>query len=227
MGRLLKPVLGRASGKVGDIVFRYVDGKIFITSHKGYNKISKSTNCVNNRLCFSTVSRFARAVNKLPDLKYIWAKSRTKKGTAYSNIISRNIKSLSGSLLTTSNVITPFGFFITVKDVALTNSSVSLSFMVGSSRIPYSGLKSKSNFVIAFSDPVDEVNTERTLVLIAESNVLISESEYVETSARYESPDSRIIYMYKKAIVFFALTRVEEENKTEMFSNSYAAEIVL
>ncbi len=227
MGRLLKPVLGRASGKVGDIVFRYVDGKVFITSHKGCNKISSSANCVNNRLRFSTAVRFAKAVNKLPDLKHIWAKSNLKSRNGYSNIISKNIKSLSQNLITTSNVITPLGFFITVKDVALTNSTVSLSFIMGTSRVPLTGLKFKSNFVISFFEPVNEANTDRTLVLIAESEVVPSESEYVVTSATYDNTNSRIISMYNKAIVFFAITRIEKENKVEMFSNSSAAEIVL
>jgi hypothetical protein len=227
MGRLIKPVLGRASGKVGDIVFRYVNGKVFITSHKGYNKISKSTNCVNNRLRFSTVVQFAKAVNILPDLKYIWKKSRIKGGTGYSKIISKNINSLSQNNITTSNIITPSGFFVTVKDVALTNSAVSFSFILETSRISHSGLKFKSNFVISFSEPVDETNTDRTLVLVAESNVMPSESEYIETSANYDSANSQIIYMYKKALVFFAISRIDTENKVEMFSKTFAAEILL
>jgi exonuclease III len=227
MGRLFKPVLGRASGKVGDIVFRYVNGKVFITSHKGTNKISKSTNCVNNRLRFSTVILFAKTVNKLPDLKYIWAKSRTKGGTGYSKIISKNIKSISQNNITTTNVISPSGFFVTVKDVALTNTTVSLSFLLVSSRVQHSGLEFKSNFLISFSEPVDETNTNRNLVLIAESNVVPSESDFVETSAKYNNDNSETINMYKKAIVFFAITRIDTENKVEMFSNSSATEIML
>jgi hypothetical protein len=227
MGRLLKPVLGRASGKVGDIVFRYANGKIFITSHKGSNKISKSTNCINNRLRFSTVVRFAKAVNKLSDLKYIWAKSRTKGGTGFSQIITRNINSVSQNNITTSNIITPSGFFITVKDVALTNSTVSLSLILLGSRNSQPGLKFRSNFVLSFSEPFDESNTDRTLVLVAESNVVPSDSEYVETSADYDSANSRIINMYKKAVVFFAITRVDTENKVELFSKSFAEEILL
>jgi len=227
MGRLLKPVLGRASGKVGDIVFRYKNGKVFITSHKGSNKISKSTNCVNNRLRFSTVVRFAKAVNGLPDLKFVWVKARAKRGTGFSQIITRNINSVSQNNITTSNIITPSGFFITVKNVVLTNSTVSLSFVLVGSRNSQPGLKFKSNFVISFSEPVDESNTDRTLVLVAESDAVPSESEYVETSADYESTKSQIINMYKKAIVFFAITRVDTENKVEMFSKSLAEEIML
>ncbi|MCX6158606.1 MAG: hypothetical protein NTY74_11575 [Ignavibacteriae bacterium] len=225
MGRLFKPVLGRASGKVGDIVFRYTNGKVFITSHKGTNKISTSTNCINNRLRFSTVVGFAKTVNKLPDLKHIWAKSRTKGGTGYSQIITRNINSISQNNITTSNIITPSGFFLTVKDVVLTNSTVSLSFILGSSRVQHSGMEFKSNFVISFSEPVDETNTARALVLAAESNVVPSETEYVDTSAKYDSANSSIINLYKKAIVFFAITRIDAENKSEMFSSSDATKI--
>lgn len=227
MGRLFKPVLGRASGKVGDIVFRYTNGKVFITSHKGTNKISTSTNCVNNRLRFSTVVRFAKAVNMLPDLKHIWAKSRTKGGSGFSQIITRNIKSISQNNITTSNIITPSGLFIKAKDVVLSNTTASLSFLLESSGVPLSGLDFKSNFVISFSEPVDEKNTNKNLVLVAESNVIPSETEYVETSAKYDNTNSQIINMYKKAIVFFAITRIDTENKVETFSFSFAEEILL
>jgi hypothetical protein len=227
MGRLLKPVLGRASGKVGDIVFRYTNGKVFITSHKGTNKISTSTNCVNNRLRFSTVVRFAKAVNMLPDLKHIWAKSRTKGGSGFSQIITRNIKSISQNNITTSNIITPSGLFIKAKDVALSNTTASLSFLLESSGVLLSGLDFKSNFVISFSEPVDEANTNRNLVLVAESNVIPSETEYVETSAKYDNTNSQIINMYKKAIVFFAVSRIDKGNKVDTFSFSFAEEILL
>jgi hypothetical protein len=227
MGRLFKPVLGRASGKVGDIVFRYTNGKVFITSHKGVNKISKSTNCVNNRLRFSTVVRFAKAVNKLPDLKQIWTKARTKGGTGFSQIITRNIKSISQNSITTSNIITPSGLFIKAKDVALSNTTVSLSFLLESSGVPLAGLEFKSNFVVSFSEPVDETNTNRNLVRAAESSVIPSETNYIETSAKYDNTNSQIINMYKKAIVFFAVTRIDTENKVDTFSFSFAEEILL
>jgi hypothetical protein len=163
----------------------------------------------------------------LPDLKHIWTKSRIKGGNGYTKIISKNINSLSQNHITTSNVITPSGFFLTVKDVALTNSTVSLSFIVGTSRVSHSGLKFKSNFVISFSEPVDESNTDRNIVLVAESNVIPSESEYVETSANYDSANSQISRMYKKAIVFFAITNTNTDNGKELFSYSYANEISL
>ena len=88
MGRLVKTVLGKASGKVGDLVFRIVDGKVFIASHIGTNKISKSPECVNNRKRFSAVLKFASAVNKIPDLNIIWSKSRKTAKSGYNKIRS-------------------------------------------------------------------------------------------------------------------------------------------
>lgn len=227
MGRLYKPVLGRASGKVGDIVFRYTNGNIFITSHKGTNKISTSTNCVNNRLRFAAVVRFAKTVNKLPDLKLIWKKSRKKGATGYSQIITQNINSIFDNNVTTSNIITPPGFFVTVKDVVLTNSTVSLSVLLGSSRTQLTGFEYVSNFIIAFSDPISDAIPDKALILSTESNVTPSETEFVETSALYNNSGIQIMSMYKKAIVFFAITKVVSENKPCLFSSSYATEILL
>ena len=72
-----------------------------------------------------------------------------------------------------------------------------------------------------------ETNTNKNLVLVAESNVIPSETEYVETSAKYDNTNSQIINMYKKAIVFFAVTRIDTENKIDTFSFSFAEEILL
>ena len=226
MGRLLKPVLGRASGKVGDLVFRIIKGKVYITSHIGSNKISDSPHCVNNRSRFSTVVKFAKTVNNLPDLKHIWNKSRIKGGNSYSKIISKNIKSISDNLITTSNKITPDGFSVTIKDVTLSKSKISLSFILDIDAVSSSGLNFKSNFVIALSVPI-ETDIEKITVLCAESNVIPSASEYIKTSADFDNTTGQIVLKYKKAIVFFAITNTNTDNGKELFSYSYANEISL
>jgi hypothetical protein len=226
MGRLYKPVLGRASGKVGDIVFRHVDGKVFITSHKGSNKISSSPACVNNRSRFSTVVNFAKAVNNLPDLKRIWSKSPVKGINAYSKIISKNVKAVSNNLLTKSNMITPSGFSLYIDDVSLSISEVSLSFLIGEKSAAYSGLSFKSNFVIAFSEPVNP-ETKTPLVISLQSSVTPSANNYVDTSAVYDNT-ARLIYpLYKNAVVFFAITKTDNTEEQDLFSHSYAFDISL
>jgi hypothetical protein len=226
MGRLYKPVLGRASGKVGDIVFRCVDGKVFITSHKGTNKISSSPACVNNRSRFSTVVNFAKAVNNLPDLKCIWSKSPVKGINSYSKIISKNIKAISENLITKSNMITPSGFSLYIDDVLLSTSEVSLSFLIGEKSAAYSGLSFKSNFVIAFYEPV-EPETKPPLVISLQSSVTPSANNYVDTSAIYDNT-ARLIYpLYKNAMVFFAITKTDNPEGPDLFSRSYAFDISL
>jgi hypothetical protein len=226
MGRLYKPVLGRASGKVGDIVFRYVNGKVIITSHKGSNKISESAACVNNRSRFSTVAKFAKSVSKLPDLKHIWSKSDHKGINAYSKIISKNVKAVSDNLITTSNLITPSGFSLYIDDVLLSTSKVSLSFLLGEKSTPYSGLSFKSNFVIAFYEPVDP-ETKNNLVISVQTPVTPSATDYVDTSVIYDNTSSPVGSLYKKAVVFFAITKTDNTDGIDLFSHSYAFDISL
>jgi hypothetical protein len=226
MGKLYKPVLGRASGKVGDLVFRNVNGKVFITSHIGSNKISKSPACVNNRFRFAAAVKFAKAVNKLPGLKSVWTKSRIKGGNGYSKIISKNIKSVSNNLITTSNVITPSGFSLTIKDVSLSKTKVSLSFILGYGAAKYTDMNFKANFVIALSKPI-KPGTDKTTVLFADSNVTPSAAEYVVTFSKFANTTGETLLKYKKAIVFFAITNINSHTGKDIFSFSYANEISL
>ena len=95
MAELIKRILGSTSGKVGDLVFKsYKNGKVYITTHKGYNTISASPNCVKNRAGFNKAVKFSQAVNSLPELRLIWNASKLKGRSAYTKIMSFNIKLL-------------------------------------------------------------------------------------------------------------------------------------
>ena len=207
MGRLVKTVLGKASGKVGDLVFRIVDGKVFIASHIGTNKISKSPECVNNRKRFSAVLKFASAVNKIPDLNIIWSKSRKTAKSGYNKIISENIKLVQDNQISKQSIITPDGFGLLNLNAVLTAQNAIVSFSLSDDSAIYSGKKFNACLVISLSKPVSKINKASTSLSSVVPDV-IAASTVSEVSFPLKN-HKRIIEKYRKAELFFALSNTE------------------
>ncbi|MFA7360898.1 MAG: hypothetical protein WC139_07655 [Candidatus Kapaibacterium sp.] len=220
MGRLFKTVLGKASGKVGDFVFRIVDGKVIIASHIGTNEISKSPECVNNRKRFAAVLNFASAVNKIPDLKIIWNKSRKSAKSGYNKIISVNTKLVEDYQISKQNIVTPDGFSLFNLDAVLTAQNAVVSFSLSDDSVIYSGKKFNACLVITLSNPVSKLNkTSFSFSNVVPDVVVDSTVSVVSFSLKNQK---KIIDKYRKAIVFFALSNTEQ-NKP-LCSDSFAFE---
>lgn len=223
MGRLVKTVLGKASGKVGDLVFRIVDGKVFIASHIGTNKISKSLECVNNRKRFSAVLNFASAVNQISELNIIWNKSRKAAKSGYNRIISVNTKLVQDNKISKQNIITPDGFGLFNMNAVLNTQNAVVSFSLSDDSIIHSGKKFNACLVITLSNPVSKLN-KASLSLGTVVSDVIADTTVSEVSFPLKN-QKKVIEKYGKAVLFFALSNTEQ-NKP-LCSESFAFEFNL
>ena len=222
MGRFVKTVLGKASGKVGDLVFRIVDGKVIIASHIGTNEISKSPECVNNRKRFAAVLNFASAVNKIPDLKIIWNKSRKAAKSGYNKIISVNTKHVQDNQISKQNIITPDGFGLFNLVAVLTAQNAVISFSLSDDSVIYSGRKFNACLVITLSNPVRKINKASHSFSNVVPDVVV-DSTVSEVSFSLKN-QKKIIEKYRKAIVIFALSNTEQNKPlcSESFSFEFS-----
>jgi len=74
--------LGNISGRVGNIVFRRINGKTFISARAGSYKIPNTKEAIDRRLRFGITASLATSINKDELLKELWGKAKFKM-TAY------------------------------------------------------------------------------------------------------------------------------------------------
>lgn len=109
MARVNKSVIGFVSGKVGDVVFREMHGKKFVSASPKKYKISQSRLAKKGRADFAAVVKFAVTVNSIPQLKDIWSKIKAEGTNSYHRIIKHNAKLVNAGMLSAQNKITPEG----------------------------------------------------------------------------------------------------------------------
>ena len=224
MAELVSKILGTARGKIGDVVFkRFKNGKVFFSTHKGSNVISKSKKCVDNRTRFNNAVKFAKAVNSLPELRKIWKSSAIEGRSAYTKIMSYNIKLFHETNPAKTNKICPPGFGFHADNIKINNNSVSVDIMLGSDNSNLINKIFTANFVVALFDRKPD-KEEYTFPYAIASTVYISanESEYQNVTAYFDSFQKENVEAFTRAIVFFTFTNTE--SKRFIHSGSLARE---
>ncbi len=78
MARIDKSILGFVSGKLGDVVFRRMNGKKFVSLGAKKYKISQSAEAKKGRANFAAAVKFAKFINSIPELKEAWDLQKLK-----------------------------------------------------------------------------------------------------------------------------------------------------
>ena len=210
MGRLVHRVLGDAQGKVGDLVFKIYDGKVYITTHKGFNKISKSPPCVKNRNRFAVSIKFSKAVYSLNNLKEVWSQSNAEGKKTYTKILRFNIGKIIDGKPSKLNSISPKGFDIDAKDLAFSKESISLSLKITDEENNYSGIQFKLNFVVALLTKDKEVLKTISLIYVFRSISLLKIILTIKNiTVNFNENQSELLEKFQKARVFLALTKTD------------------
>ena len=228
MAELLKRVLGSTSGKVGDLVFKsYKSGKVFISTHKGYNTISKSPNCVKNRANFNKVVKFSKAVNSLPELREIWKASKVNGRSAYTKILSFNIKLLKDAEPSLNNRISPDGFGFFAQNLVITENSVSLDIKLNERTKELVGQSFTANFVVALFNQKPDLNKESFPFAVAEGKYLpVNFTDYINVTAEFDSIQKQYVAEFYKAIVYVSFTNINVKPYLHSSSFAIASDII-
>lgn len=107
MGTLNNQVLGDVAGKVGNLIGRRRKNKFFIYAAPAEVKISNSEAAIKSRDIMKPVSKFASAVNLIPELKYLWLESKIVAFDAFHKIEKENFHFFMHERPTVNNFITP------------------------------------------------------------------------------------------------------------------------
>ncbi len=127
MALVSNSILGDVSGKMGNMVFRIMNGKTFVSDRPLNYKPTKAPAARKVRDSFGMGIRLAQKLITDPYLKEAWASARVSGTDSYRRIIKHNSKHISAGALTMRNKITPDGLFLGVDSASLENEVLHLS----------------------------------------------------------------------------------------------------
>lgn len=132
MADILNELTGRASGKVGNLVYRITNGKTSLCSPPLKPKASTKPEVIARKNKFKMACRLASAINHLLFLKYFWKNVGTTSTddhkSAFSRMIKKNYSLVSDTDLTNLTYVVPtFGFGVTSTAIELTNTEINVT----------------------------------------------------------------------------------------------------
>ncbi len=129
MALLNNMVLGELSGKLGNKVFRVMNGKNFVSDRPLNYKPAKTPAAKKVRSSFGTAVELSKKLITDPMLKEVWASAKIAGFKPYNKIIKHNIKLINSGTLTERNKITPDGLFLNLDSASFQNETLHLSLL--------------------------------------------------------------------------------------------------
>lgn len=174
MAQLTNSILGNISGKLGDVVFRKVNGKTVICSRPKSFTPDSSLNGISRRNKFAVNSLFAAAANKIPVIKSIWQYFLSAypyvANNPYNAISKLNYKHLSNEEISDRNFLAPqIGFQFHITNANLTSKNLIISTEPLSPSFYHDSILFINKFV-KNKDPLSQKTNLHIAVLILANN---------------------------------------------------------
>ncbi len=127
MALVKNAILGEVSGKMGDKVFRQMNGKTFVSERPLHYKPAKTPDARKIRSSFGITVHLAKKIILDPALKETWRAAKIEGSTPYHRIIKQNSLLTNSGSLTNRNKITPDGLFLNIDSASLENQVLHLT----------------------------------------------------------------------------------------------------
>jgi len=227
MVRIKNRVLGDPVGKIGNLVYRTINGKTFASIRPDKYNASQSKAAKSNRGRFAVAVQFAKYVNSIPELSKIWKQARVKGATSFNKIVKHNIGLIDNGSLTTRNIITPAvntkNGLLDIKAVSFDQGSINITASFADKKNqPYADSPSTLYAVAVFQSPKSKNNDAITITHLSEDAAPLLNGEVLNIEMALSVDQKRLAKKYKVCIVYFTLIIDAQLYKNNMFTPSYS-----
>lgn len=215
--------IGIVNGKVGDYVFRRMNGKIFVSLRPDSYKVSQSKAAKQSRSGFAASVSFAKFLSRIPEIAEVWRSAPVAGTSPYHRLIKYNNSKTESGQLSAYNLITPEGVIYPFKEVNfnLNSAAVLLDPIAISKEYKHIG-SFKVVLLISMCEPINTGNKQMRLKhFVCEVNI-DKEQEFLFTFSEY---DKSLFAQHKKIIIYLAAVWTNNEEKIQ-WSNTFAKEFI-
>ncbi len=104
---LLTSSLGNLSGKIGNLVFKVMNGKTYVSKAPGKRKAITDPAKLRHAIKFGTTGKIASAINSVPELQDIWKMEFKTKNGVFTKIFKSIYRQMTGNDFNQSGSIMP------------------------------------------------------------------------------------------------------------------------
>lgn len=224
-----KQVLGMPKGRVGDVVYRNVNGKTVISEYVANIKISKSKDSIRNRSKFAVCTDFAVAASSIIPINKIWKNSGAPGRSAYTKLIKANVKLVDDQKPTPASVITPQdGLPLFLISITVNSTSVIVEYKIDRSSNP--GLQPQYTCCLlayCFDKRSEEIEIDDDYFNVTAKVDANTPGDVQSVSFNLNDYTKECISIFKKARVYFAVTKTNTGSANPEWSSTSYREIDL
>ncbi len=239
MGFVKPGAAGSIRGKVGDKIYRKVNGETVVGQVPEFINISYSPGCLKSRFRFKVSEELSKVIKKEELLYGIWDKMKPVGANKFSRIMKANSGAATSEGLNLGNVITPkqntvphkFRKFCTKlgkKSIGLTADSVYAEMRVHRDKCRILDLPYTAYFIVYLGRKNNPGEFPEFKINSFEINV---SEESAEAYQRYEIKFDELykdsIKKYSYAVVFFALVKFNSDVNKFEWSETQSLEVQL
>jgi len=224
MANLIKSVLGRPTGAVGDIVFRQMDGKTIVATRPGSFMPGIDEASVDRRSKFRFAVKLASAANGMDDIREIWDQN-VDAGSPFQNLVKTNYPYVDADGLPGSYKLTPAGGFgtstslITVSPVAIEAELNPLGDNIGIDTAEEVSIRLLS--LVYLYNPTDPNCPAYDFLVKASEDIPLQLASAVIFSVPLMNQDTEKYNLYQNRSVYFAVVTLDAEGNVVHFSTTF------
>lgn len=231
MANITNELTGRASGKVGNLIYRITNGQTSLCSAPLKQKPATDPLVIARRNKFRTVLRLASSMNSITPLKILWKNTEVfgVKTTlsAFSRMIKKNYPYVSEFGLNDGVYMGPtFGFGITTTDVTVSDSAIDVTIdPIGTEE----GIDTNIEKFIALAcvllvtDPIDQNLPVYDLYQGLSSNVVLNLANPLSFSIAIEGDVQEMYNAYETRKAFLILITTDALGTPVHFSQTFVS----
>lgn len=229
---------GSFRGKVGDKIYRNVNGKTVVGQAPGFINVSHSQGCLNSRFRFKITEELAKSVKTNELLYGLWHKVKPEGANKFSRIMKANLRHTTLKGLSSGNVISPRSESVpyrfrrnctrlSVKSIGINNGCVFADVKVHRNNSDILAPPYTAYFLIYLGKQNGYETHPRYKYLgfnidVTEENM----QEYQHHEIMFDEETKRLISNYSYATVLYALVKINDVTNKYEWSHTESAEVV-
>ena len=225
MVRIINGILGTPEGKIGDYVYRIINGEPFASLRPKKYNASQSESAKANRGKFGIAIQFAKYVNSIPELSQIWKFAKIKGNTSFNKIVKYNIKSIKEGSLTTSNIITPnlSTSFAGMKNISFDSITIKFNISLNNNtEVPEINSPLLIYAVIAFQNPKPRNKVPISITYISQEITFAEIESTNELQLNLNASQKNMLLKYKSCIIYLTAILDLPVPRKAIYPSTYA-----
>jgi len=231
MARIKNELTGRASGKVGQQIYRITNGITSLCALPASLKTSYSVKSMIVRSRFRLCIKTAKAMMQLSQLKYFWKNISITAGDHNSTPLNKSMKRiypfvLKDSLDNILPIVPALGFVATKSAVTLANNQVEVELLAignGEGIDPLIETHFQLACIIYCSSAVDDRYTPYDHIWCISENIAVNLVTPLTISINLKSAKSTLFDMYATHKAYFTLISMNADGVPVRFSDTFTS----